>query len=112
MSKRRRDPRNIWVSPSFLLAAVFEEHVRFLYKTWEEIETSAESILRASLITGFPSEKHWNRDRRIIVEPAAPLCFSAGGLSFTKWHAAGMQQQGSNFPCLKPDRHKCELGSK
>jgi hypothetical protein len=27
-----------------MLAAVSKEHVRFLYKTWEEIETSAESI--------------------------------------------------------------------
>jgi hypothetical protein len=33
MPKRRRGPRNIWVSPSSLLAEVSKEHVRFLYKT-------------------------------------------------------------------------------
>jgi hypothetical protein len=97
MSKRRRDPRNIWVSPSFLLAAVFKEHARFLYKTWEEIETSAESILHASLITGFPSKKHWNRDRRIIVEPAAPLCFSANILEhLVVCHSPSGMLQGCN----------------
>jgi hypothetical protein len=97
MPKRRRDPRNIWVSPSFLLAAVFKEHVRLLYKTWEEIETSAESILRASLITGFPSKKHWNRDRRIIVEPAAPLCLSANILEhLVVCHSPSGMLQGCN----------------
>jgi hypothetical protein len=55
MPKRRRDKKYLGVS---MLAAVSKEQVRFLYKTWEVIETSAESILPASLITGFPSKKH------------------------------------------------------
>jgi hypothetical protein len=96
-AKKEKRPKKYLGFSIILACGSFQRTCETSLQTWEEIETSAESILRASLITGFPSKKHWNRDRRIIVEPAAPLCFSANILEhLVVCHSPSGMLQGCN----------------